>query len=58
MLRRCSHRHHVLHDQNRDKVTLVPLNHLSSDQADYVVNNSSLSEYGVLGRSMIDTAEE
>jgi len=44
-----SHRHHVLHDQERDRVTYVPLNHLYPDQAEYVVCNSSLSEYGVLG---------
>ena len=48
-----SHRHHVLHDQNKDKVVYVPLNHLSADQAEYVVNNSSLSEYGVLGKLCI-----
>jgi len=44
-----SHRHHVLHDQERDRVTYVPLNHLYPDQAEYIVCNSSLSEYGVLG---------
>jgi len=44
-----SHRHHMLHDQERDRVTYVPLNHLYPDQAEYVVCNSSLSEYGVLG---------
>ncbi|XP_075996757.1 2-oxoglutarate dehydrogenase complex component E1-like isoform X2 [Genypterus blacodes] len=44
-----SHRHHVLHDQNIDKKTCIPMNHLSSDQAPYSVCNSSLSEYGVLG---------
>jgi len=44
-----SHRHHVLHDQNRDKVVYVPLNHLYENQAEYTVCNSSLSEYGVLG---------
>ena len=46
---RCSHRHHVLHDQVRDKVITIPLNDLTPDQAEYVVNNSSLSEYAVLG---------
>ena len=45
-----SHRHHVLHDQKRDKHTYVPLNELSDDQAKYIVCNSSLSEYAVLGR--------
>jgi len=44
-----SHRHHVLHHQNIDKKTHVPLNNLSPDQAHYTVCNSSLSEYGVLG---------
>lgn len=47
-----SHRHHVLHDQNRDKVVFVPLNHLYENQAEYTVCNSSLSEYGVLGFEM------
>jgi 2-oxoglutarate dehydrogenase E1 component len=44
-----SHRHHVLHDQNKDMHTLVPLNHLTVNQAHYTVCNSSLSEYAVLG---------
>ncbi|OQV16966.1 2-oxoglutarate dehydrogenase, mitochondrial [Hypsibius exemplaris] len=44
-----SHRHHVLHDQERDKTTYRPLNHLWEKQAPYTVCNSSLSEYGVLG---------
>ncbi len=44
-----SHRHHVLHDQNKDMNTLVPLNHLTVNQAHYTVCNSSLSEYAVLG---------
>ncbi|KAK7112604.1 2-oxoglutarate dehydrogenase complex component E1-like isoform X1 [Littorina saxatilis] len=44
-----SHRHHVLHHQEIDKKTYVPLNHLFQDQAHYTVCNSSLSEYGVLG---------
>ncbi len=44
-----SHRHHVLHDQNIDKAVYVPLNNLWPEQAEYVVNNSSLSEYAVLG---------
>ncbi|XP_025108212.1 2-oxoglutarate dehydrogenase, mitochondrial-like isoform X2 [Pomacea canaliculata] len=44
-----SHRHHVLHHQEIDKKTLVPLNHLYPDQAQYIVCNSSLSEFGVLG---------
>ena len=45
----CSHRHHILHDQDKDKVTYCPLNDLSTDQAIYTVCNSSLSEYAVLG---------
>uniref|UniRef100_A0A8D0AJB0 2-oxoglutarate dehydrogenase complex component E1 n=1 Tax=Sander lucioperca TaxID=283035 RepID=A0A8D0AJB0_SANLU len=44
-----SHRHHVLHDQELDKLICVPMNHLWADQAPYTVCNSSLSEYGVLG---------
>ncbi|KAI5235655.1 2-Oxoglutarate Dehydrogenase [Manis pentadactyla] len=44
-----SHRHHVLHDQNVDKKTCIPMNHLWPSQAPYTVCNSSLSEYGVLG---------
>ncbi|XP_009076758.1 PREDICTED: 2-oxoglutarate dehydrogenase-like, mitochondrial, partial [Acanthisitta chloris] len=43
-----SHRHHVLHDQEVDKRTCVPMNHLWEQQAPYTVCNSSLSEYGVL----------
>ncbi|XP_067828627.1 2-oxoglutarate dehydrogenase-like, mitochondrial [Heptranchias perlo] len=44
-----SHRHHVLHDQDVDKKTCVPMNHLWQNQAPYTVCNSSLSEFGVLG---------
>ncbi|XP_037660653.1 2-oxoglutarate dehydrogenase-like, mitochondrial isoform X3 [Choloepus didactylus] len=44
-----SHRHHVLHDQEVDRRTCIPMNHLWPDQAPYTVCNSSLSEYGVLG---------
>jgi len=44
-----SHRHHVLHHQNVDKAIYRPLCHLYPDQAPYSVNNSSLSEYAVLG---------
>lgn len=44
-----SHRHHVLHDQNKDMVEYNPLNHLSKNQAEYLVHNSSLSEYAVMG---------
>lgn len=45
-----SHRHHVLHHQNVDKATYRPLSYLYPDQAPYTVCNSSLSEYGVLGK--------
>ncbi|XP_052786146.1 2-oxoglutarate dehydrogenase complex component E1-like isoform X2 [Mya arenaria] len=44
-----SHRHHVLHHQQQDGVTHNCLNHLYKGQAPYTVENSSLSEYGVLG---------
>ena len=45
-----SHRHHVLHHQTVDKATYRPLCYLYPDQAPYTVCNSSLSEYGVLGK--------
>ena len=44
-----SHRHHVLHDQEKDLHSITPLNQLSVNQALYTVSNSSLSEYAVLG---------
>lgn len=44
-----SHRHHVLHHQDIDMTTYCPLDNLYPDQAAYVVCNSSLSEYAVLG---------
>eukprot|EP01117_Protostelium_nocturnum_P006338 TRINITY_DN2288_c0_g1_i1.p1 TRINITY_DN2288_c0_g1~~TRINITY_DN2288_c0_g1_i1.p1 ORF type:complete len:1040 (-),score=422.22 TRINITY_DN2288_c0_g1_i1:146-2935(-) len=43
-----SHRHAILHDQNSDKV-FCPLNNVDAEQAEFVVSNSSLSEFGVLG---------
>ncbi|KZT60346.1 2-oxoglutarate dehydrogenase, E1 component [Calocera cornea HHB12733] len=43
-----SQRHAVLHDQENEQ-QYVPLNHLGSDQANFTVCNSHLSEYGVLG---------
>ncbi|KAJ1365206.1 2-oxoglutarate dehydrogenase, mitochondrial [Parelaphostrongylus tenuis] len=53
-----SHRHHVLHDQIVDQKTYNPLNDLQEGQAEYIVCNSSLSEYAVLGfelgYSMVD----
>jgi 2-oxoglutarate dehydrogenase complex, dehydrogenase (E1) component, and related enzymes len=45
-----SHRHHVLHHQAVDKATYRPLCHLYPDQGPYTVCNSSLSEFGVLGK--------
>ncbi|KAI0051081.1 2-oxoglutarate dehydrogenase complex E1 component mitochondrial precursor [Auriscalpium vulgare] len=43
-----SQRHAVVHDQINEQ-QYVPLNNLGSDQARFVVCNSSLSEYGALG---------
>ncbi|KAI9664710.1 MAG: 2-oxoglutarate dehydrogenase E1 component [Bathelium mastoideum] len=43
-----SQRHAVLHDQETEKA-FTPLNHLNKDQGSFVITNSSLSEYGVLG---------
>jgi 2-oxoglutarate dehydrogenase E1 component len=46
------HRHAVLHDQNREKWdsgTHIPLKHISSNQGDFVVIDSVLSEEAVLG---------
>ena len=44
-----SHRHHVLHDQEKDLHSITPLSNLSVNQALYTVSNSSLSEFAVLG---------
>ena len=47
-----SHRHAVLHDQNREKWdagTWVPLQHIKEGQPDFVVIDSVLSEAAVLG---------
>ncbi len=47
-----SHRHAVLHDQNRqtwDEGTYVPLQHVAENQPDFTVIDSILSEEGVLG---------
>lgn len=43
-----SQRHAVLHDQESE-ATYTPLQHVSKDQGSFVISNSSLSEYGVLG---------
>ncbi|KAF7269918.1 hypothetical protein GWI33_017078 [Rhynchophorus ferrugineus] len=44
-----SHRHHVVHHQTKDAVRYTYLQDLFPDQAKYVVCNSPISEYGVLG---------
>ena len=47
-----THRHSVLHDQNREKWdigTYIPLEHVAENQAPYVVIDSILSEEAVLG---------
>jgi 2-oxoglutarate dehydrogenase E1 component len=47
-----THRHAVLHDQNREKWdtgTYVPLEHVAENQAPFVVIDSILSEEAVLG---------
>jgi len=47
-----THRHAVLHDQNREKWdigTYVPLEHVADSQAPFVVIDSILSEEAVLG---------
>ncbi|CCH42044.1 2-oxoglutarate dehydrogenase E1 component [Wickerhamomyces ciferrii] len=43
-----SQRHSVLHDQKSEQ-TYTPLKHISENQADFIISNSSLSEYGVMG---------
>ncbi|THH06849.1 hypothetical protein EW145_g3798 [Phellinidium pouzarii] len=43
-----SQRHAVLHDQENEQ-QYVPLNNIGSNQARFVICNSSLSEYGALG---------
>ncbi|OJD40509.1 2-oxoglutarate dehydrogenase e1 component [Diplodia corticola] len=43
-----SQRHAVLHDQENEG-TYTPLASLSEDQGSFVISNSSLSEFGVLG---------
>ena len=47
-----THRHAVLHNQNREKWdtgTYVPLQHVTKDQAPFIVIDSILSEEAVLG---------
>jgi 2-oxoglutarate dehydrogenase E1 component len=47
-----THRHAVLHDQNREKWnegTYIPLQHVADNQAPFVVIDSILSEEAVLG---------
>jgi len=43
-----SQRHAVLHDQESE-ATYTPLQHVGEKQGTFVISNSSLSEYGVLG---------
>ncbi|KLJ09246.1 oxoglutarate dehydrogenase (succinyl-transferring), E1 component [Blastomyces silverae] len=43
-----SQRHAVLHDQENES-TYTALQHISPDQGNFVISNSSLSEFGVLG---------
>ncbi|KAI7113623.1 2-oxoglutarate dehydrogenase, partial [Hortaea werneckii] len=43
-----SQRHAVLHDQESES-TYTPLKHVGKEQGSFVISNSSLSEYGVLG---------
>lgn len=43
-----SQRHAVLHDQNCESMW-TPLSNLSENQGAFVISNSSLSEYGVMG---------
>ena len=43
-----SQRHAVIHDQVNEH-QYIPLNHLGTSQAKFVICNSSLSEYGTLG---------
>ena len=46
------HRHAVLHDQNRerwDAGTFIPLQHITENQPDFLVIDSTLSEEAVLG---------
>lgn len=43
-----SQRHAVLHDQESEAI-YTPLQHLSENQANFTIANSSLSEYGVMG---------
>ena len=45
-----SHRIHIIHDQERDKTYANILKDVFPGQALYTVSNSSLSEYGVLGK--------
>lgn len=43
-----SQRHAVLHDQESEN-TYTPLKHVGDDPDNFVISNSSLSEYGVMG---------
>ncbi|KAG5464192.1 hypothetical protein LSCM1_00372 [Leishmania martiniquensis] len=43
-----SQRHAVIHDQSQER-SYVPLAHISDTQGKMIINNSPLSEYGMLG---------
>ncbi|KAK4696629.1 hypothetical protein P7C71_g1321, partial [Lecanoromycetidae sp. Uapishka_2] len=43
-----SQRHAVIHDQESES-TYTPLQHISDKQGSFIITNSSLSEFGVLG---------
>ncbi|KAJ2891952.1 putative oxoglutarate dehydrogenase protein [Zalerion maritima] len=43
-----SQRHSVFHDQQTED-TYTPVQHIAKDQGTFVISNSSLSEFGVLG---------
>lgn len=43
-----SQRHAILHDQSSEAM-YTPLSNLSEDQGAFIISNSSLSEYGVMG---------
>jgi 2-oxoglutarate dehydrogenase E1 component len=44
-----SHRHAVWRDQKNQGKSYTPLNHISDDQAYFDIQNSPLSEFGVMG---------
>ena len=44
-----SHRSHIIHDQEKDKIMINILHNIFPGQALYTCCNSSLSEFGVCG---------